>query len=196
MTAPAGTVLVVDDDGDLAASLVRLLGRTGFTARAFTDPEAVLATADLAAPCCILSDVMMGRLNGFDFARAMRARLPEAAFIFMTAWPRTRDAVMAIRDLDGIDYLEKPLDQDALTGAIRSGLAWSARHHALALRLAPLSARERQILLLLGRGHTNKAIALELDLSVRTVEDHRAAIMRKTGSNGLAQLIALTANAG
>lgn len=191
MTSPAGTVLVVDDDVDLAASLVRLLSRLGFSAQACGDPTALLSRPDLAAPCCILSDVMMGKLNGFDFARALRSALPEAAFIFMTAWPKTRDAVMAIRDLDGIDYLEKPLDQDVLSQAVQDGLAWSARRHALAQRLAPLSVRERQILFLLVRGYTNKAIALEFNLSVRTVEDHRAAIMRKTEANSLAQLIEL-----
>jgi two-component system, LuxR family, response regulator FixJ len=191
MSAAPGQIFVVDDDADLVASVARMLRRQGFDATASSDPAGLIASGRVASPCCVVSDVMMGPLDGFAFARALRMSVPDAAFIFMTAWPRTRDAVAAIRDLDGIDYLEKPIDQDLLTATVRRGLAWSQARHSAARRLAPLSPRERQIFGLLVRGRTNKAIATSLNLSVKTVEDHRAAIMRKTQANSLAQLIDL-----
>jgi FixJ family two-component response regulator len=193
MSDAPGRIFVVDDDADLVASVTRMLRRQGLDAAACADPAELIASGRIAPPCCVVSDVMMGPLDGFAFARALRAQVPEAAVIFMTAWPRTSDAVAAIRDLGGIDYLEKPLDQDLLTETVRRGLAWSRARHAAARRLAPLSPRERQIFGLLVRGRTNKAVAAELDLSVKTVEDHRAAIMRKTQVNTLAQLIDLAA---
>jgi FixJ family two-component response regulator len=193
MNAPTGPIFVVDDDSDLGASVTRMLCRHGLDATAWSDPAALIASGRIAPPCCVVSDVMMGPLDGFAFARRLRASVPAAALIFMTAWPRTRDAVAAIRDLGGIDYLEKPLDQDLLTQTVRRGLAWSVARHAASRRLSALSPREKQIFGLLVRGRTNKAIASDLDLSVKTVEDHRAAIMRKTQANSLAQLIDLAA---
>lgn len=191
MTAIGGQVYVVDDDRDLADSIARMLSRRGFTAVSFSDPRAFLHEMRSEEPACLVSDVMMGDLDGFELARQVRDRLPFAAIIFMTSWPRTRDAVAAIRDLGGLDYLEKPLDQNMLVDAVARGVSWSRERHEAGVRLATLSPRERQIFALLVKGRTNKTIAAELTLSIKTVEDHRAAIMRKTGLVTLAQLIDL-----
>ncbi len=98
MTAAQGSILVVDDDHDLAASIARMLCRHNLAAIACCDPAVLLEAAPVMQPCCIVCDVMMGPLNGFDLARRLRAAISSAAIIFMTAWPRTSDAVMAIRD--------------------------------------------------------------------------------------------------
>ncbi len=87
--------------------------------------------------------------------------------------------------------MEKPLDQDLLIAAVRRGLAWSGARHAAATRLAPLSPREREIFGLLVRAAPTRPSPQALKLSVKTIEDHRAAIMRKTDMNSLAQLIDL-----
>jgi FixJ family two-component response regulator len=186
-----GSVHVVDDDVDLALSVARLLARHGFSASAYHDARSFLAHAAIDGASCLVSDVMIGETNGLDLARQVRQSRPTMAVLFMTNWPRVTDAVEAIRDLDGIDYLEKPLDQDRLIGAVARGLAWSAARYAREQKLVSLSSRERQIFDLLVRGRTNKTVAAQLGLSIKTVEDHRAAIMRKTGALSLAQLIDL-----
>lgn len=187
-----GTIYVVDDDGDLGASVARLLRRHGHAAEPFLDPAPLLTIYEDAPADCIVTDVMMGDLDGFGFADQLRGVDPATAIVFMTAWPTTANAVDSIRRYGGLDYLEKPIDEDRLVAAVAEGVAWSRRRRANLERTSALSSREREVFNLLVRGHPNKVIAAELSLSPKTIEDHRAAIMAKTGTSGLAQLIALT----
>jgi two-component system, LuxR family, response regulator FixJ len=187
-------IYVVDDDHDLAGSLARLLVRQGYTAEPFTDPALLLASYAEAPVSCVVTDIMMGELDGFTFAERLRLLDPACAIIFMTAWPTTAAAVDSVRRYGGLDYLEKPIDQDRLLGAVQEGVAWGIRKRAQLSRTAKLSPRERQVFALLVKGYSSKAIAAELDLSPKTVEDHRAQIAAKTGTSGLAQLIALIAD--
>jgi FixJ family two-component response regulator len=190
MPDPA-TVYVVDDDCDLGASVARLLSRHGHSAEPYSDPVQLLAVYDRAPAHCIVTDVMMGDLDGFRFADRVRAIDPAVAIVFMTAWPTTANAVDSVRCYGGLDYLEKPIDEDRLLAAVAEGVAWSRRHRAARARTASLTLRERQVFDLLVQGHPNKVVADRLGLSPKTVEDHRAAVLAKTGANGLAQLIAL-----
>lgn len=199
MTEPshsAGTVYVVDDDRDLGASVARLLRRYGFTAEPFIDPAPLLAVyADAVSACpahCIVTDVMMSDIDGFALADRVRAIDPGVALIFMTAWPTTANAVDSVRRYGGLDYLEKPIDEDRLINAVKEGVAWSTRRRSALNRTARLTGRERQVFDLLVEGHSNKVVADRLGLSPKTVEDHRAAVLAKTGANSLAGLIALS----
>ncbi len=197
MTDPAASpaaslVAVLDDDADLGASVARLLARNRMDARAFTDPRALLAILPDCAFGCVISDIQMGEMDGFAFADALRARDPAVSLVFMTAWPTTAHAVDAVRRHGGIDYLEKPIDEPRLIAAVAEGLGWSARERRIAAMTAAFTRRERDVFDLLVRGHSNKEIAERLAISARTVEDHRAAIVTKTRTNGLAQLIALS----
>ncbi|MGE4411888.1 MAG: response regulator transcription factor [Sphingobium sp.] len=106
----------------------------------------------------------------------------------MTAWPKIRDAVAAIRDLGGLDYLEKPLDTERLLYAVNEGLVWSRNSYFALARVAPLSQRERQVFDLMARGKSSKMIAVALGVSIKTIEDHRAAVMRKTGAGTIADI--------
>ncbi|WP_454887429.1 response regulator transcription factor [Sphingomonas oryzagri] len=184
-------VYVVDDDHDLAASLARLLIREGYAAEPFTDPEPLLGAYGTDPASCVVTDVMMGDMDGFAFADGLRAIDPAASIIFMTAWPTTANAVDAIRRYGGLDYLEKPIDRERLLRAVAEGVAWSRRRRDQLGRTGRLSSREREVFALLVRGLSTKAIAHELGLSPKTIEDHRSQISIKTGANGLAQLIAL-----
>jgi two-component system response regulator DctR/two-component system response regulator FixJ len=190
MTSDAA-VYVVDDDADLGSSVARLLNRQGYRASAFTGTHDLLGAHRQDPASCVISDIMMGETTGFAFADALRAFDPDVALIFMTAWPTTANAVDSIRRYGGLDYLEKPIDECRLLSAISEGVVWSTARRALARRTVALTAREREVFDLLVRGYSNKAIASELDLSAKTVESHRAAIVAKTGANGLAQLMKL-----
>ena len=110
----------------------------------------------------------------------------------MTAWPTTANAVDSVRRYGGLDYLEKPIDEARLLAAIAEGVVWSSDQRSVARRTEALTPRERQVFELLVRGYSNKAIAADLDLSVKTIENHRSAIVAKTGTNGLAQLMKLS----
>jgi FixJ family two-component response regulator len=186
-------VYVVDDDCDLGASIARLLRRSGFEAEPFVDPEQLLAAYGAAPADCILTDIMMGELDGFAFADRLRAIDKAAAIVFMTAWPRVSDAVDSVRRFGGLDYLEKPIDEQRLLAAVTEAAAWSRRRRCQLERTARLTPRERDVFALLVRGLSSKAIAAELNLSPKTVEDHRAQITAKTGTSGLAQLMELAA---
>jgi len=189
---PATLVAVLDDDADLGATIARLLVRHGVAASPFVAPQDVLATLPASRFACVVSDIQMGEMDGFAFADALRARDPAVALVFMTAWPTTSHAVDAVRWHSGLDYLEKPIDEARLIAAVNDGLAWSARQRRIASVTASFTRRERDVFELLVRGHSNEEIGDRLAISARTVEDHRAAIVGKTRTNGLAQLIALS----
>jgi len=184
-------VYVVDDDCDLGASLARLLNRSGYRAEPFADPAQLLAAYTAAPASCVLTDVMMGEIDGFAFADQLRRIDPATAIIFMTAWPKVSNAVDAVRRYGGLDYLDKPVDEQRLLAAVHEGVQWSRRRRAQLERTARLTPREQEVFALLVRGLSSKAIAAELKLSPKTIEDHRAQIAAKTGSSGLAQLIEL-----
>ncbi|MCJ2185720.1 response regulator transcription factor [Novosphingobium beihaiensis] len=183
---------VLDDDEDLGQTVARLLMRQGLAAKAFVAPDDVLDALPSLSIGCIVSDIQMGEMDGFAFADALRARDPAVALVFMTAWPTTAHAVDAVRRHGGLDYLEKPIDEARLLSAVTEGLAWSRRQRRIAGATSAFTRREREVFELLVRGHSNKEIADLLTISPRTVEDHRAAIVAKTRTNGLAQLIALS----
>lgn len=189
----AGAVVhVVDDDPDLGAAIARMLARQGFVTRAFGDPVDLLDRYPAMPAHAVVSDVMMGDLDGFGFADRLRALDPHVAILFITAWPTTAHAVDAVRRHGGLDYLEKPIDEARLGVSLREGIAWSRDRRAAAARLADLSPRERQVFDLLVQGHGNKAVAGLLGLSPKTIEDHRAAVFAKTRTQSVAQLIALS----
>lgn len=187
----ATSVFVVDDDRDLGASVARLLRRNGVAAEPFLDPTMVIDVYEAGMAQCIVTDVMMGDIDGFAFADRIRALDPAISIIFMTAWPTTANAVDSVRRYGGLDYLEKPIDEARLLAAVAEGASWSRTRRAIADRTATLTPRERQVFDLLVQGHPNKVVADRLGLSPKTIEDHRAAVIAKTGANGLAQLIAL-----
>ncbi len=190
-TEERALIHVVDDDGDLSAAVSRLLVRNGYDAIPFVDPAAMLNHHANAPAHCIVTDVMMGDMDGFATAQRLRTIDPAAAIIFMTAWPTTANAVDAIRRYGGLDYLEKPIDEDRLLTAVAEGIAWSRRRRAAFARIASLTPRERDVLTYLAQGLSNKMVAAELGLSPKTIEDHRASIVAKTGIASAAGLIAL-----
>lgn len=184
-------VYVVDDDPDLGASVARLLRRMGYGAEPFLDPRDLLKSYALTPASCVVTDVMMGQMDGFEFADRLREMDPAVSLIFMTAWPATSKAVDAVRHYGGLDYLEKPIDHERLAAAVSEGIQWSARRRESIEKLAVLTKRERDVFARLVRGYSNKEIARELGISPRTIEDHRSQIMVKTQTSSVRELIAI-----
>lgn len=184
-------VYVVDDDSDLSGSLARLIEREGFSARSFVDAKELLETYKPGDASCIVSDIMLGELNGFDLTREIRERDPAVSLIFVTAWPRTSDAVDTVKRRGGTDYIEKPINQKRLVAAVREAVARNAIRRSKIARTIDLTRREREVFELLVKGHATKGVARELGISPRTVEDHRAQIFAKTGTSTLSELFEL-----
>lgn len=191
--AATSTVYVIDDDPDFAASLARLLRGAGYKAEPFSDPQSLLAAYLVEPADCVVSDVMMGELDGFAFSQQLQAIYKCVRVIFVTGWPSTSAAVKAVRQFDAADYLEKPLDEEALLAAVAQASAEGARRRSIQQRMAVLTLREQEVLSFLVRGFSTKEIARELDISPRTVEIHRAQIVGKTGARTLAAMIAMSA---
>jgi two-component system response regulator FixJ len=189
--AEAPCIYVVDDDPDLAAAIGRLLERHGHQAIACEGPQSLLASFVAGCASCIVTDVMMVAEDGFSLACRVRRMDPAVAFVFTTASPTTADAVEAIRRHGGIDYLDKPIDEARLLAAVEEAMSWSARKRAALDRIHRFTRREREVFELLVLGLSNKAVAARLNLSPKTVEDHRAAVMHKTGAESLAELITI-----
>jgi two-component system response regulator DctR len=177
---------IVDDEEVIRDALAWLARSRGIAARAYASAPEFLASLD--APFdgggdCILLDVRMPGMNGvalFDelAARALTGRLP---VIFLTGHG---DVPMAVDTLKrgAFDFFEKPFNDNALMDRVEEALAGSRQAGELAqvqARLATLSAREREVLDLILEGKMNKVVADKLNISMRTVEVHRAHIFDK-----------------
>ena len=190
------TVYVVDDDLAVRRSLNRLLDAAGFRAVSYETPAAFLDAAPGLSQGCVLLDVRMPGIDGLTVQRQLAKLDVYLPVILITGQGDVQTAVRAMK-LGAVDFIEKPYDEDTLLNAIDTALAGAtkqARDRAgweAAERLAALSPREREVLDALVAGHSNKVIAFDLGISVRTVEVHRARMMDRLGVRQLAEAIRL-----
>lgn len=196
------TVHVVDDDQAVRDSLGLLLEAEGMRTRTFASAAAFLDAVGPETEGCLVLDVRMPGMSGVELQRELEARGIHLPVVFLTAYADVRMAVGAIR-AGAVDVLQKPVHADALLERVREALARDAEERERSRevdgsrhRLDRLTAREREVLALVVGGLTNKRIAAELGLSRRTVETHRANIMRKAGADSLPELIRMVVAAG
>ena len=192
------TVFVVDDDDALRDALATLLQAEGWVCETCPDASAFLTRlADWpAAACgCVVLDVRMPEVNGFDVQDQLNARGIDIPIIFITGYGDIPAAVRAMKG-GAVDFLTKPFDVQALVQRIRAGLHESADRRAtrceldaIRSRVATLSPRERQVFERVAAGQANKSVALDLGVSERTVEIHRRHVMQKMAVRNLADLV-------
>lgn len=198
MTAPF--VHIVDDDAHVRASISFLLRSRGFVTEIYSSGFEFLEQANLDRGCVLL-DLRMPEMDGLAVLEALAARNCELPVIMMSGQGDIPTAVMAMR-MGAADFLEKPHSEAELVGAITRVSAEmeemetrrAAREQALS-RVAELSLRERQVLQGLIAGLTNKGIARHLDLSVRTVEMHRARMLATLDVGSLAEAVRVAIDA-
>ena len=196
------TVYVIDDEGDVRRSLGFFLKTAGFLPRPFLSGEDFLADAPRLAPGCVLLDVRLGGISGLEVIEQLGARRSRLPVIIMTGHGDIATAVQAMK-LGAIDFLEKPFGEDALAKALRRGFelleqrsrAADERQEAERL-IESLSPREHNVLALLSEGKSNKEVANLLDLSVRTVEMHRAAMFDRLSVRSLPEALKIAFRAG
>ena len=185
------TVYIVDDDASVREALAWMLRTRRLPSEAFDSAEAFEATmAQRSAPrepCCLLLDVRMPGMSGLALFDALLARGVVAAMpvIFLTGHADVPTAVDTVKR-GAFDFCEKPFSDNVLVDRIEQALAQSAAHLAhlsqrddLRLRLDDLTERERAVMGCVIEGLPNKLIADQLDISVRTVEVHRARVFDK-----------------
>jgi two-component system, LuxR family, response regulator FixJ len=189
------TVCIVDDDQALLAALTCLLTAEGYAVRAHESARTFLDMIQQDACRCLVTDVRMPEMNGLDLLAKMKERRVSMPVIVITAHGDVPLAVDAMKQ-GAINFLEKPFDADALLDSIRAALAREESEAApdaevqmIKERFATLSKREEEVLAGLLKGQQNKTIAYDLGLSIRTVEVHRASVMKKTQATSLAELV-------
>ena len=194
-------ILVVDDDRTVRESLEDTLTSLGHTVQCFESGEGLLAalqnTTEIGSGRCLLLDAYLGGMSGLEVLAALKTSRHVLATVMMTGRSDVATAVAAMK-AGAIDYLEKPVKTHTLTTAIGHALVWAQtatlrdrlRDEARG-KLAKLSPRERTVMSMVLDGHPSKNIAADLGINQRTVENHRAAVMHKTGAASIPALARL-----
>ena len=194
-------VYVIDDDDALRDSVRLFLVNEGLSVRTYGSANEFIADLDALQSGCVVTDVRMPGMSGMDLLGHIAAKGLSLPVIVITGHADVPLAVRAMKQ-GAIDLLEKPFKAEELIAAVRRGLALGKDAHlsgtppevALARR-AMLSVRENEVLDRLIKGQPNKIIAYEMGISPRTVEVHRANVMKKTQAGSLSELVRTFLNA-
>lgn len=189
-------IIIVDDDQGIRTSLGEYLTLIGYTTTACANGAELLASPHLRSSACIVMDVMLGDgIDGIELIRAVRDACATIPVVIMTAHG---DIAMAIRALraGAVDFLEKPFTMQRLTTALDDVMQRQRTVLDAQQQLARLTRREHEVMATLVRGLSNKEVALEIGISPRTIEVHRASIMSKLQVRSLAEIVRISILAG
>jgi len=197
---PAPLVHVVDDDLEMRESLHMLLDSVAIDGRTYASADEFLSAYQEQAdrPSVLLLDVRMPGMSGMTLLKQLRSGHASLPVIIITGHGDIEMAVRAMK-LGARDFITKPFSAQHLLDRIQEVLDEAARDSdaqiradEAAKRLDGLTKREREIFERIASGQSNKTVALDLGLSVRTVETHRARIMEKLESKTLVDLVLLS----
>ena len=181
------TVFLVDDDEAIRDALGWLLQSRDLNCRSFPSAETFLAQWNAELAGCLLLDIRMNGMSGLELFDHLLKRGNRLPVIFLTGHGDVPMAVSALKK-GAFDFVEKPFDDNALVNRVLEAIALDGKRQAaeassdsLKGRLESLTAREKQVMALILAGKFNKVIADELNISMRTVEVHRANLFEKMG---------------
>ncbi|MEI2735509.1 MAG: response regulator [Rhodoblastus sp.] len=201
MSEDAPIIYIVDDDPAVRDAVGFLVSSVGYEFVACASGRELLERLDNARPSCAILDVRLPGVSGLEIQRELQSRNAVTGVIFITGHGDVPKAVRAMRH-GAIDFLEKPFDDQVLLDRISDALAASAaalakrgRQASLDRKLGALTEREREVLAFVIAGKTSKAIAADLNISAKTVENHRHNLMAKAGVSSVAQLISWATDA-
>jgi two-component system, LuxR family, response regulator FixJ len=189
------TVFIVDDEEAVRDSVAMLLRSVRLKTRGYADAGEFLETYRCSEPGCLVLDVRMPRMSGLELQQELNRRGWSLPVIFISGHADVPMAVEAMR-AGALDFLQKPFKDEDLIRRVQKALEQDARERAvlrqrdtLVQRFAELTAREADVARRIATGAANKVVAIELGVSERTVEVHRANVMQKLGIRNLAQLV-------
>jgi two-component system, LuxR family, response regulator FixJ len=191
------TVYIVDDDDGMRRALDTLLNTVGYQTAVFARPSEFLSAFKVDAPGCLVLDIRMPEMSGLELQQRLNKIGSMLPVIFVTGHGDVPMAVQAMKE-GAFEFIQKPFRDQDLLDRINHALQQDAenrgtlaRRAEVLKRLDSLTARERQVMDLVVDGAANKVIALDLSLSERTVEIHRAKVMEKMGARSVAHLVKL-----
>ena len=199
-----GEIFVVDDDPAIRETLSVVLSTGGYQVLCFADGAALLAVARTRTPSCILLDVHIPGKSGLDILRELHGEDYPAPIFMISGQGDIAMAVSAIKN-GALDFIEKPFRGSEIVARLDEAIGAYARRQAenSASNIAsmnfpgrePLTRREREVLEQFASGASNKEAGRHLGISPRTIEDHRANIMKKLGARNAADLIRIVMTA-
>ena len=201
MDARMPTVFVVDDDSAVREALTLLIESAGWLPEPFATGRAFLARPRVPAPSCLVLDVILPDLDGWDLQQVVAER-GDMPVIFISGHGDVPVAVRAMK-AGAVDFFTKPLAGDELLAAIGHAIERSAASSGEAESMrgirtcyATLSPREREVMALVVAGRLNKQVGGELGISEITVKAHRGRVMRKMKAGSLAELVRMSSRIG
>jgi len=183
----APTAYVVDDDESIRTLWRWLMESNGIAVQTFAS-AAEFIQGYRNEPGCLVLDVRLPGMSGLELQDYLRRNGVEIPIVFTSAHGDIPTAVSAIKG-GAVDFIQKPFSYRDVLAIIERAFRRDAELRAAAARLAGLTERERAVMQRIMEGKPNKLIAAELDLSIKTVEYHRARLMEKTGASSLAELV-------
>lgn len=194
-TTDRAVVHVVDDDASIRGALEGLFDSVGLATRSYAAARDFIGTSLADKPGCIVIDIRLPDMNGLEFQAQLTRMGVSLPVVMMTGYG---DVPMSVRAMKrgAVDFLSKPFRDQDMLDAVMTAIERDRQRRTidgdLALlrqRLGTLSARERQVMLLVTAGKMNKQIAGDLGISEITVKIHRGAAMRKMKARTLADLV-------
>jgi FixJ family two-component response regulator len=188
-------VFVVDDDVAMRDALAGLLASSGLHVECFASAHEFLRRAAPDAPSCLVLDVRMPEIGGFELQHELVAAGRDMPVIFITGHGDIQMAVRAMK-AGAFEFLPKPVEGEDLLAAVHQALERDRRARVQGAELAlirqrrdRLTAREIEVIAHIARGKLNKQIAAELGVSENTIKAHRRHIMKKMGATNVAELV-------
>ena len=197
-----GTAFAVDDDPLFLDALAMTLANAGFEVRPYRSGTEFLRHYRAGGASCLVLDVSLPDLSGLEVQEHLAAQSDPIPIVFLTGHGDVTTSVTALKN-GAFHFLEKPVDDGELIKSVEEALKWdrhrreSEQQHAGVMeKFCTLTTRERQIMSMVVQDSSSKQIARELGISPRTVEHHRAHIMKKMDAGSLNELVIMSVICG
>ena len=183
-------VYIVDDEPYVCEALSLLFTAAKMKTQTFGTAEQFLVQVTNAKPVCLVSDINLPGMDGLALQKALIEKKIKIPIIFMTAYAKVPMAVEAVQ-LGAVDFIEKPYDPDILLGQVQRIFTAKKpkRNRSYAQLIRVLTTREIEVMNLMIEGNSNRQMGILLGISHRTIEVHRAKVIKKLGVNSLSDVV-------